>query len=80
MSKPGKRFRVSVSAEADLAIAEIWPDGDAPENPTADDVREKIELTCGWGDLVRDWNLPQDADVWEIEATPPAQEDDDVPY
>lgn len=39
-----------------LTEAEIWPDGDAPENWTAKDVRTAIgdDRELGW---VREWNL-----------------------
>lgn len=83
MASPSNKkcFRLLVTAECDLTVAQVWPDGDAPENPTADDVREKIESTCGWNNVVRDWDIPQDCDVWELDAKPaPNMEDDDVPY
>lgn len=35
---PKRTFHFEVGDEADLTIDEIWPDGDAPENPTVDDV------------------------------------------
>lgn len=43
-----------------LGVSEIWPDGDAPENPTVDDVIAVIRKNGGVDDVLRNWNmLPQ---------------------
>lgn len=58
-------FHISLTGGVDLAIADIWPDGDAPENPTAEDV---VDLLRGEGDLHKvliDWSL-DDAFDWEV--------------
>jgi len=42
-----------------LSVDEIWPDGDAPENPTTQDVirsmRERGDTDPG--QIINDWNL-----------------------
>jgi len=40
-----------------LTIADIWPDGDAPKNPTAQDVVDLIDDSGGASHVVRDWAL-----------------------
>ena len=46
-----------------LGVSEIWPDGDAPENPTVDDVIEVIRTCGGVSDVLRNWNLPPQLEV-----------------
>ena len=36
------RWTVSVMVQADVTEAEVWPDGDGPDNPTAADVEAAI--------------------------------------
>lgn len=52
-----KTFRLSYTMTADLTVEQIWPDGDAPANPTAKDVERVIEKDGGWGRVIRDWDL-----------------------
>ena len=52
-----KRFQITFTVEATLDADALWPDGDAPENPTADDVRELIENEGGILRVIDDWNL-----------------------
>lgn len=40
-----------------LALDEIWPDGDAPEDPTVEDVVAQMEKTRA---TPQDWNLLPD--------------------
>jgi hypothetical protein len=51
-----------------LSVQQVWPDGDAPENPTTDDV---IKALRSRGDflerIVQDWNF----DVQDIEVNGP---------
>ena len=46
----------------ELEIKEIWPDGDAPEHPTAEDVAETMRNYKG--DLLIDWGLLQDVEIY----------------
>ncbi len=61
--KPKKVFHFSLSADVDLEIDQIWPDGDAPENPTVDDVLKVIAACGGAHEILRDWDLDQDLDL-----------------
>jgi len=60
-------FTVHVEGPSfELNTDEIWPDGDAPENPTAEDVAKAMRDYCK-GDmflLISDWNLNQDIEVY----------------
>jgi hypothetical protein len=48
-------FRISISIDEQFTKEELWPDGNAPENPTAKDVADLIR-NCG-GAKKNDWNL-----------------------
>lgn len=64
-----KKFRITFTVDTFLGVDAIWPDGDAPENPTADDVRELIDDHGGIVRVIEDWNLANrndDYDVTEI--------------
>ncbi len=60
-----ERFLIGVYANFDLTVEEIWPDGDAPENPTANDVAEKIESLGYYGPeaFLREWGMSHDLHV-----------------
>lgn len=61
MSKP--MFHFSITHYSSLSVEEIWPDGDAPENPTVDDVLKVIEKYGGKMRVLSDWNLDADLDL-----------------
>lgn len=56
-------FNISIAADVYLTIKEIWPDGDAPENPTPADVKAAMEACGSKMRTLRDWELLQDVDV-----------------
>lgn len=59
-----KKFRFCLHVDSTLTVDQIWPDGDAPENPTVEDV---ARVTGQWDStkisvnemckLVDEWNL-----------------------
>lgn len=59
MSTKGKvvGFTLSLDITVDLDLDDLWPDGNAPENPTTDDVRELIRRDGGAHRVLNDWNL-----------------------
>lgn len=61
------KFRVCYSMTETLTVDEIWPDGDAPENPTADDVRARIDADGDILSVIDSWNLDPytEYDVYE---------------
>lgn len=58
--KPKPTFHFSISADVSLEVEDIWPDGDAPENPTVDDVVKVIEQCGGKMRVIEDWDLDDD--------------------
>ena len=52
-----KGFNFSISADIWLDVSAIWPDGDAPENPTVADVLAVIAESGGAERVIRDWDL-----------------------
>jgi len=48
--------------DVSLSIEDIWPDGDAPVNPTARDVVERMGGSSV-GAVIRDWNLVDEIHV-----------------
>ncbi len=55
-----RTFEIEVSGNWNLTVGEIWPDGDAPERPTAQDVIAEVEKTGRISALVQGWNLEPD--------------------
>ena len=54
------KFVIDISGSVTLTVKEIWPDGDAPENPTFQDVINVITTTThDVGDLLTEWDLDQ---------------------
>jgi hypothetical protein len=58
-----KVFHFNISHEESLTVEEIWPDGDAPENPTLDDVLAVIAKCGGRRRILDDWGLVDDLDL-----------------
>lgn len=55
-----KYFSIELNVMADLTIEEIWPDGDAPENPTAEDVQAILDeagTDASTDAIIKDWCL-----------------------
>lgn len=52
-----KRFEIMYEVSAELSVEELWPDGDAPANPTEADVYRLIKSSGGFVRVLRDWNL-----------------------
>lgn len=50
-------FSFRIEADVDLTLDELWPDGDAPDNPTVDDVIAIVERTPSLHRMLNDWNL-----------------------
>lgn len=53
-----KQFIIEFSGRAVLNEEEIWPDGDAPEEPNSEDVQEIVESEglCARS-ILDEWNL-----------------------
>lgn len=57
-----KKFTICYTIEATLAVEDLWPDGDAPDNPTEEDVEALIESDGGFPKIIDDWNLQDDGE------------------
>ena len=58
-----KTFSVHLEGPTfELEIDEIWPDGDAPDNPTTEDV--VIAMRDYGSRLIRDWALDDGLEVY----------------
>lgn len=51
------RFHLSFTADVSFDLDQIWPDGDAPENPTAEDVARVVRAEGGVLAVLRDWGV-----------------------
>jgi len=58
-----KSFNIDIECMLNLKIDEIWPDGDAPENPTPEDVAKVIKNYYSVSEFLRDWNLEDSCTV-----------------
>ena len=63
-----KGFTIRFDGDAYLTVDEIWPDGDAPENPTEHDVAEVLKR-YSLGDLIDDWAIGPDVFVGSVHLT-----------
>ena len=64
-NKISRNFTISFSGDCSLSADEIWPDGDAPEEPTSQEVVDQIKSLCGSSvtSFISDWNLDDDVEV-----------------
>lgn len=46
-----------------LTVAEIWPDGDAPDNPTAEDVKQEMNASGPLAYVISDWGFESDLHI-----------------
>lgn len=56
------KFRITYTLDVTLNAEDIWPDGDAPENPTAEDVADLICKEGGFPKIIDEWNLDDGLD------------------
>jgi hypothetical protein len=48
---------IVVFPECSLSVNNIWPDKDAPDNPTAADVVEQMRKCGSATSVIKEWNL-----------------------
>ncbi len=65
-----KKFRLTIEVDCELTAAEIWPDGDAPDEPTEADVLAAIRDCGGDERVMRDWNLLSGVEIDVREVKP----------
>jgi hypothetical protein len=65
-----KKFNVSVSGLYQLDESEIWPDGDAPTNPTPEDVAKAMAKSASsLARMLHDWSMEDDLEATITEVT-----------
>lgn len=52
-----KKFRITYTIDVTLDEADIWPDGDGPDKPTAEQVAALIRKEGGFPKVIDEWNL-----------------------
>ena len=60
---PKQMLHFSISYDVSYSVAEIWPDGDAPEDPTIDDVLGAITRCGGKRIILDDWGMTNDLEL-----------------
>ena len=58
-----QKFTITFSGSVDLDVTCIWPDGDAPKNPTVHDVALVMENAGHKADVLASWMLEDDLKV-----------------
>lgn len=64
-----KKFRITYTLDVTLDEGDIWPDGDAPENPTAEQVTTLIQKEGGFPKVISDWNLDDGSNPFNFDVT-----------
>ncbi len=72
------RITISVSGDFDLAVDEVWPDGDAPEVITAEAVAELMREQGVKSRVLSDWCLINDLQVSVYADAPNPKADQDA--
>lgn len=67
-----KTFEIRISGSVQLSVGAIWPEGDAPDAPSANDVLEALVAYGLLSEVVRDWGIEQAFafDVAEVKQAP----------
>jgi hypothetical protein len=60
---PKPVFNFSINYDVTYSVEEIWPDGDAPESPTLDDVMAVIVKCGGKRRVLEDWSMTNDLEL-----------------
>jgi hypothetical protein len=71
-----KEFLLNAHLIVRLSESEIWPDGDGPEHPTAEDVCALIEACGGIAAVIREWNMGDHVEWFVAGATAAGGNDD----
>lgn len=57
------KFNITIRLSESLSTSQIWPDGDAPQNPTSDDVYKLLLRYHSLGEFLDAWSLGHITDV-----------------
>jgi hypothetical protein len=61
-----KKFKIRYEMETVLDVDSMWPDGDAPESPTVEDVIGLIKKHGGIYRVLDEWNLHMCDGDWGV--------------
>lgn len=56
-------FSINLSCDVMLSISDLWPDGNAPQDPTVADVAELVRRDGGLRHIIRAWNLDAETEM-----------------
>lgn len=56
-------FSIGLSCDVVLSIADLWPDGNAPANPTVSDVAALVMKEGGLRHIIRAWDLDRETEM-----------------
>lgn len=75
MTTDAERISISIGLEAqfDLALADVWPDGDAPERPTAQDVLAVMRRSSTMRQWLHDWGFDDELEAFVMVTVPPEE-------
>ena len=62
-----KKFKIHYRCVSELDAASLWDEGDAPDNPSAADVRALIKRCGGIYKVLGDWCLDEYDREWWVE-------------
>lgn len=65
-----QQFLVRVEACFFTDVDEVWPDGDAPENPTTENVIAVLLRAGSFVDFVREWTLDSSGILVTVDGKP----------
>lgn len=63
MTEATKTFFIGIEGGCELPVTDIWPDGDAPADPTVEDVISTIQKYAPVTRWLRDWNMDETVTV-----------------
>lgn len=65
------RFEFSLECSVSLTVEQVWPDGDAPASPTAEDVAAVVRAAGGVREVLREWGLEYETTLTISGGSPP---------
>ena len=65
-----KKFKISYEVETVLDERALWPDGNAPEMPSVEDVLQLIKKHGGIYRVLDEWNLHNCDSDWSVTEYP----------
>ena len=64
-----KQFRITYTIDVTLSENDLWPDGDGPDKPTAEQVAALIRKEGGFPNIIEEWNLDDGFKKYNFDVT-----------